>query len=215
VNIPARLDGGSHVHSCPIACKLLAVLAGTMAVDSTCVVHGFAQSGVAATSGGVELFVIDSISRDNGGHGLIIDAGSERVTVDNSRFENNGANGVGVLSGRAAISRSIVTGNNNGIASVTSSVSVLSSIAAHSFCTGFLASPGGTITVDSSVAHGNGGNGLAVNLGGAARISNSTFTSNATGINNISGTVETRENNTVRGNTNNQVSGALTPIGGI
>ena len=70
------------------------------------------------------------------------------------------------------------------------------------------------MTIDSSVAHGNGLRGLWTSAGSIARISNSTFTDNGEGIRN-SGNVETRGNNTVRGNGTDLAGNPLTPIGGI
>jgi hypothetical protein len=71
------------------------------------------------------------------------------------------------------------------------------------------------MTLESSVAHGNS-NGLTVGGGGGgggvARISNCTFTGNERGILSIGATVETRQNNTVRGNGTN-VDATLTPFG--
>jgi hypothetical protein len=71
------------------------------------------------------------------------------------------------------------------------------------------------MTVDSSLAYGNL-RGLSVsNLAGSlARVSNSTFTANGTGLSiSVGGTLQTRQNNIVEGNTND-VSGTLTPING-
>jgi hypothetical protein len=164
-----------------------------------CVTHSFAGRGISATNAGIKLFVLDSISRDNAGDGLFMGgefAGSSRLTIDNSRFENNGSNGVAVQSGNAAIHRSIVSGNGgNGIR--------IGQV-----------STGGIATVESSVARGNGGAGLQVNSGAIARISNSTFTANAIGVENF-GTTQTRQNNSVTGNTTEFSGTALVPIGSV
>jgi hypothetical protein len=186
-----------------------------------CVIHGFTGDGIlaTATATGVEVYVLDSISRDNGGGGLTfyLNAESSRLTVDNSRFENNRGTGVHIEHGRATIHRSTVSGNNNGIIAGSGTfVSVVSTVVVQNTFLGLGVAAGGIMMVESSVAHGNGTIGLYVTTRGAtARISNSTFTANATGIrNNNGGTVETRQNNTVRGNTTN-VSGPLTVIGGV
>jgi len=179
-----------------------------------CVVYGFNGAGIVTTATGVELFVVDSISRDNDSYGLL-NAGASRLTIDNSRFENN-REGVAILSGRATISRSIASGNvETGIVVVNAAVSVMSTTAGQNGLNGFQAKmSGSTMTVDSSIADGNGGSGLVVASGATARISNSTFTGNAFGIVNF-GTVETRQNNTVRGNTTGLTGNAPTPIGGV
>ncbi|MPZ59419.1 MAG: hypothetical protein GEU91_23635, partial [Rhizobiales bacterium] len=149
----------------------ISIVAAAAVHIERCVIHGFTSIGIVATAPGAQVFVLDSISRDNGFAGLIINAGSSsRLTVDNSRFENHGNDGVVVASGLATISR--------------------------------------------STSSGNVGRGLFVGSGALARISNSTFTDNAIGLFNNGGTLETRQNNTVSGNGTN-VSGALTPIGGI
>jgi hypothetical protein len=179
------------------------------------VVQGFSQYGIVDDSAGVAVFVSDSISRDNGEHGILMNSPASRLTVDNSHFENNGGHGVVVLNGRATIHRATASGNAfHGIASSGISVSVMSTMAADNASAGFLAGNGGTMTVESSIAHGNGGAGLLVAAGGFGRTSNSTFTGNTIGISN-GGTIETRGNNTVRGNGTNLSGGALTQIGGL
>jgi hypothetical protein len=190
--------------------------AGAVHIERS-VIHGFTGAGISVTAAGVDVFVLDSISRDNGGEGLIINAGPlSKLTVDDSSFENNGGSGLRIASGNAAIHRSTASGNA-GIGMFVSgdaSISVMSTVAAQNAGAGILVS-GGVVSVDSSVSRGNGDDGLSVGFSSIARISNSTFTANATGINNIGGTVQTRQNNTVAGNGNNLAGNALTPIGGI
>jgi hypothetical protein len=156
-----------------------------------CTIHGFSVNGIEASADDIELFMIDSIVRANGGAGLIATGEASRLAIDNSHFDNNGS-GVGVFpDSRAAISRSTASGNSSGL----------------------IVFGGGKMTVESSVFVGNAV-GLNVANDGFARISNSTFTENSNGISvNGTGVVETRQNNTVRGNTND-VNGALTPVGG-
>ena len=190
------------------------ILLATAVHIERCVIHGFTIAGI-RNGESVEVFVIDSVSRDNGFGVLVAGAGQPRTTIDNSRFENNGT-GVSIQSGRATISRSIASGNGvTGILALNAGVTVVvrETTAAYNGGDGFRAL-NGTMTVDSSVAYGNGGNGLGA-IGGLARISNSTFTDNAVGINNTAGgTLQTRGNNTVEGNTTN-TNGTLTPIGGV
>jgi hypothetical protein len=161
------------------------------------------------------VFVVDSVSRDNGFEGLRFDAAGS-LTVDNSQFNNNTTNGVLVLgqSSYATIRRSIASGNGfSGIAG-HGSVSVISTKAMQNG-TGFEAQSG-IMTVESSLGAGNVRGGLTVvgGTGAIARISNSTFTDNGMGIRNF-GIAETRQNNTVRGNGIDLQGNALTPISGI
>ena len=183
-----------------------------------CVIHSFTNIGILATASaaGVQLFVIDSISRDNGDDGLnIVNAGASRLTVVNSRFDNNGSSGIFVSSGHASIHRSIASGNGfAGIQAQSASVSVVSTMAVQNGYAGFYVHHAGTMTVESSLAHGNDSDGLAVFNGAIARISNSTFTQNRHGIRSFS-TVETRGNNTTRGNETDLSGNALIAIGGV
>ena len=192
------------------------VNAATVHIEQ-CVIHHFAGQGIVSNDAEVEVFVLDSISRDNGGNGfnLFVDGGLQRVTIDNSRFENNGGSGVVVQSGLATISRSIVSRNaNDGILLLNTfaSMAVTSTTSAYNGSDGFRVT-NSTMTVESSAAHGNGGSGLIVIGTGVGRISNSTFTDNTFGVANSGLALETRGNNTVRGNGTN-ISGALTPVGG-
>jgi hypothetical protein len=60
----------------------------------------------------------------------------------------------------------------------------------------------GEMTVETSVARGNGAAGLLVQDGGTGRVSNSVFTDNQWGLYNNASMLESRGNNTVRGNVN-------------
>jgi hypothetical protein len=71
---------------------------------------------------------------------------------------------------------------------------------------------GGTLTLESSVARGNGVAGVYQhNFTGVVRLSNSVITENVTGVHN-GGDMVTRENNTVDGNTTDFAGNALTPL---
>ena len=63
-----------------------------------CEVERFAGFGIAVDVSDVELFVDDTISRMNGLDGLAFNGNGTtgRVTIDNSRFENNGDDGMEV-----------------------------------------------------------------------------------------------------------------------
>ena len=182
-------------------------------------IHDFTGNGIplATPVVGLQVFVLDSISRDNGGSGLgaALAGGQALATIDNSRFENNGGNGIAFGNGRITIRRSTASGNGGqGILVVVGEAMIMSTIAAHNGQTGFNANANGRMVIESSAASGNGTHGLNVFTSGSARISNSTFSRNATGINN-GGAVETRENNTVTDNTTNLSGNALTPLDGI
>jgi hypothetical protein len=185
-----------------------------------CVIHNFTTQGIDTTAEEVQVFVIDTVSRDNGAGFKIGGAGS-RVTIDNSRFDNNTGFGIGtgvtVLTGQVTISRSMASGNSlDGIVSLSGSVSITSTMAAHNGASGFAVTSAGTMTVEASVAHANAHGLLVHSVDGLARISNSTFTENSvTGVNNFGGTVETRRNNIVRGNGIDLFGNALTFIGGV
>jgi nitrous oxidase accessory protein NosD len=162
-----------------------------------CTIHGFPQHGILLSGAAADLTVTDSIARDNGQNGVEVDSSTTaRLTVDNSRFENNGNIGVFMLSGVATITRSLASGNGN-----------------H----GFVADTATTrMTLDSSTARGNTNDGLLVLSGATAVISNSVFTNNAFGLAATSdATLLTRQNNTVWGNTVQDAVGTETPLGGL
>jgi hypothetical protein len=179
-----------------------------------CVVHRFTAEGIRMDADAAHLFVTDTTVRENGSLGLLTIANATSwLTVDNSRFETNGATGLlaqGFM--ESTVTRSIFSGNSgNGFVTFGGRANVTSSTAAHNTGDGFRPQ-GGPMTVESSVARGNGGAGFAT-FGNTLRISNSVSTDNAIGIRNNGGTVRTRENNTVEGNTTD-VDGTLTPVGG-
>jgi Right handed beta helix region len=179
-----------------------------------CTVYGHTDTGIYAQNADA-LSVTDTTSRDNGGDGLYVNASSTAtLMVDNSHFENNG--GSGVVTGQilGLISRSEAAGNAlEGFAFSAGTMNVTSSSAVQNAGGGiFVNSTGGLALVDV-VSRGNV-TGLVVGAGSTARISSSTFVNNATGIGN-SGTVETRGNNTIRGNTANTAGNALSAIGGL
>jgi hypothetical protein len=177
-----------------------------------CVIHNFTRQGINLVAAAVEIFVVGSVSRDNGLDGLRVDAGN-LLTVENSRFDNNGTNGVFVFGSYGTIRRSSVSGNRSFGIVGRGFVSVISTTATHNGTTGFQVTEG-SMTVDSSLASGNGHAGLVTDTTAIARISNSTFTGNSSGIINTN-IIETRRNNTVRGNGTDLQGNVLTPIGGV
>jgi hypothetical protein len=177
-----------------------------------CVIHGFPSHGILRSPATSPLFIIGSTVRDNAHTGLATNTGP--VTIGNSRFENNGAQGI-VVSGTTAIARTNVSGNGtNGIETFAGGITTVAfTTAAHNGQNGYLAGAGSQVNLESSVAHGNG-NGLRVDGSGTARISNSVFTANGIGISN-GGTVLTRQNNFRYGNTDDASGSAAVPMEGL
>jgi hypothetical protein len=149
-----------------------------------------------------ELFVSGSIVRDNIFDGLGVYAPGSKLTVESSRFENNGDDGVDARTAQSATIRgSVASGNGgNGFSSILEqTMSVAHTVATHNRA-GFLMS--GFATLDSVVARGNGQEGLFVGSFGAVRLANSVITNNTTGVHN-NGTVLTRGDNMIDGNATN------------
>jgi hypothetical protein len=180
-----------------------------------CTVQRFTQNGIQLDTI-AELFIVDSIARDNGDSGLSVSGNGEgtgvaRLTVDNSHFLNNGEEGIGVDDTRSYITRSIASGNGTqGIrqgGQIGGRMHVASTTASNN-ADGFFVTHGHMI-LESAIAEGNQFNGLFVAQGAQALISNSTFTDNQTGVHHV-GVVATRNNNTVTVNTSNdQGAGAV------
>jgi parallel beta-helix repeat protein len=114
---------------------------------------------------------------------------------------------------RATITRSVASGNGvDGILLLDGVMSVAWTAAAENGQDGFAARQGGRMTLESCVAHGND-TGISV-TGATAHVSNCTVTNNSEfGFLNVFGTMETRQNNTVRGN-GQDIAATLTPISG-
>jgi hypothetical protein len=176
-----------------------------------CTIERYVEDGIAlAANVSTELFVANSVTRDSGRGLIVLGPTSARLTVENSRFENNADAGVTIRGGRASISRSVLSGNVNiGLFVDGGSTNVIETTAADG-AIGFVVAGGGAMTIESSNTRGNQ-LGLNVSSASTARISNSVFTNNGTGILNAAGgTVLTLGNNLVAGNATN-VSGVLTP----
>lgn len=180
-----------------------------------CRVERFANNGIDSMGNGTKLFLRDSISRDNGGSGLEVRGASAQLTVDNSRFENN-ATGIRGNTVVGSLTATVVSGNrNDAIDWIGGSLSVVSSIAVDNGYHGYTISGGGRISLESSVARGNGRAALFVlTPSDFASISNFTATDNGYGIAN-SGTVLTRQNNTFHANTWGNQGAAPTPLPSI
>jgi hypothetical protein len=186
-----------------------------------CVIERFTAHGVSLSTGSsIELFVADSVMRDNGASGLIAQGASAKLTVVRSRFENNGSTGLST-NAEAAITDSTASGNGIYGFSVFSGGRLTGTrlMAAYHGLSGYVASGSAAVLMlDSSVGHGNQ-RGLQVESSNgtpnSASVSNSVFTENQVGIQNgTDGIIRSRGNNTVVGN-DDDVDGTITALGGL
>ena len=161
------------------------------------------------------LSVANSVVRNNGTYGLYFRTGTPgQLIVDHSRFEHNDGNGIRIEGGGASITRTVAAGNGliGFIVSFGAKANISWTTAEHNGFDGYSSS--GHMTLEQSVARGNARYGLVVSQSpGTAVVSGSAFTNNGTGIFQEFGTILSRGNNTVSGNTTD-VSGSLTPLGG-
>ena len=187
---------------------------GRLFVESV-VASGFAQRGLYATADNGELFVRDSVFRNNNLQGLFVE-GSLRVEIADSRADRNDTAGFGLsISARGSITNSAATRNGT---------------------YGFLFSSGAVFAVSDSLADGNSrgvgvlASGTQVTLSDVglcnnadyalfiaagtpvARIGGSTVTGNGVGLSKVEGTLETFGDNMVRGNTTD-TDGTITTVG--
>jgi hypothetical protein len=177
------------------------IQSGTAVHIENCIVERFAGN-VIQVDDISELYISDSVIRDNGLDGLRVFASGNttRVTVSNSRFENNNDGGMQIDGTRATITRSLASGNGgNGIEQIGGRLNVSWTTAVNNAGNGFLLNNGGEMNLEFSEARENL-NGLVVQAGTTARISNNAFTSNEFGLVN-NGATFTRQNNNLGGNT--------------
>ncbi|MGH6926562.1 MAG: right-handed parallel beta-helix repeat-containing protein [Propylenella sp.] len=185
-----------------------------------CTIERFANNGILLINNNAELFVADTISRDNAADGLFVPGTgtTAKLTVVNSHFENNGDDGLDVEGIQSAVTRTVLSGNGgHGFELGGGSANVTTTSAVANQASGYLVGIAGQMALERSVARGNAASGLLV-LAGAGNVgiaSNSVFTNNAVGLRNNGGgaVLRTRQNNTVSGNTTNTI-GALTPLAG-
>jgi hypothetical protein len=165
-----------------------------------CQVERFESDGIAAGSGTTELFVSDTISRNNGSNGLRVNGnGATRVSVDNSQFENNALSGAAISDAQTIVTRSTFSGNGDaGLAVTRGSGNIAWSTVASNGGIGFVVDDA-AVQLLSSVTRANATAGLSVGEGGTASISKVTVTQNAIGLFNL-GALRTRQNNRVFGN---------------
>ena len=163
----------------------------------SCVITGFTNNGllVSQSAGAnARLFVKDTIARDNV-NGVVISAG--RGSLDHVRLEANPDVGLSVfgVDSRASIINSVASGNGSGMHAASS----------------------GDISIEACLM-ANNVFGVSVQTGGIARVSTSTVTNNGVvGLRNSAsnpGTLRSRGNNTVDGNTDN-TSGTITSFSGM
>ncbi|MBD0369655.1 MAG: right-handed parallel beta-helix repeat-containing protein [Pyrinomonadaceae bacterium] len=136
----------------------------------------------------VEVDIEDTTIQNVNGSGVNVSSGGAilNVSVDNSVLKDNG-HGLTDNVGTANISRTLVTGNT------TDGIRAISNQA--------------VINATSNVVTNNGGSGISAVSGSVVRIDDNKVFRNGTGLTN-NGTMETWQNNEVRGNTAN-VGGAI------
>jgi hypothetical protein len=176
------------------------------------------QRGISTTPAGGELRILDSGSYGNNvtiGKSLTISGNGNTVFLNGFLTVNPGAG--------AAVTLRDLTLNGQGTINVGVSIDLAAAVhiercVFHGF-TGdgiFVHGAGTRIFVIDTISRDNGGDGLRVGGGTIALISNSTFTNNTHGLHNL-GILESRQNNTVRGNEVDVFDGGgtFTPVGGI
>jgi hypothetical protein len=178
-----------------------------------CEIERFAFDGVQVNSAdATEIFVSDTISRNNGEDGMDIRGEAVRAAVDKSLFENNGSDGLRLDEGaQGIVARSTFSGNGDdgfilfgGVASIANSIASRNQI-------GFTIS-GGEAQIVSSVARDNVASGIF--NAGTLSLSKTTVSNNNVGIDN-SFVLHTRQNNRVFGNDDDfDGDGATAALGG-
>jgi hypothetical protein len=164
-----------------------------------CVISDFPTYGIGTYGSNVRLYVRDTVIRDTY-IGISFFSGSvSRASLDRVRLEHNEF-GIGVFRGQVTVRDSVATGNTQ---------------------VGFLVDgyDDAQLNLEDCMASNNG-HGIRASSAGPndrsiVRVSRCVVTGNDAGIvQQLNGVVETRGNNTVAGNATD-VSGALTPLGGI
>ena len=157
------------------------------------VINGFTGYGITMSlATAAELYVADTIVRNTGGSGIYLysDSGTANVSIVRARLENNYHGVEAVSNVRVSVKDTIASGN-----------------AAHGFLANAFSQPV-EINLEGCVASGNGGFGIfsTIGIGDTAivRVSNCSVTGNTTGVSADSGgSILSRGNNTVEGNTAN------------
>lgn len=147
-----------------------------------CVLTGFTIQGMRVEVAGADVYVQNTISRQNGGAGFSFVSPSSliRASLTSVRSEKNSFGIVGGTNSRIVVTRSVAAANG----------------------TGFYASAG-EVTLDSCAAIHNA-TGVFADGNGTARVANSFISANDTGIGNSPGaTTISFGNNRLDGNTTN------------
>jgi hypothetical protein len=169
--------------------------AGAVLHVEGCVINGFPGAGILSNAPS-KLFIKDTTVKNGGNFsGIFVEAPSGTVTVsiERSRVEGLGATGIGILAGgnsRVTIRDTVSSGNGTGFQADPQTMSGIVEM-----------------NLENCVATNNGFAGIfADGSPGTSiiRVSNTTVTNNNIGLTfNPGGSILTRGNNTVEGNTNN------------
>lgn len=144
-----------------------------------CVISGFSAEGVHGRAANSDVYIKNTISRQNGAHGfLFISSSLIRASLNSVRAENNSGGIAAHANSRVTVTRGVAAGNAN---------------------YGFNSShPTGEINLESCIAAFNGW-GLVVQ--GTGRAANSMFTGNVIGVEaSLGGSTISFGNNRVQGN---------------
>jgi hypothetical protein len=162
-----------------------------------CVIDAVSQDGIEVnitTAMVTELHVRNTVIRNCVSDGVSLTAtnasGLVLATFDNTQLSNNGTGLNANQRSRASLRNCTVTAN------ATNGITV-----------------GGTVDTEVKIVESTlsyNPSGVLVNLG-IARVAQSLITGNTNGLNNVGGTIETYQNNQLRGNTNNTV-GSVLPV---
>jgi Right handed beta helix region len=140
-----------------------------------CVIFGFSNNGIdIAKSDGGKAYILDTIVQDMGQDGIKASdtVNTVSVVVDNSRFENNGHDGIFAADfSNFSVSRSDASGNVNGFvgqaAAGNAVISLASSTASQNGNVGLFAGPATTVRITSVSLFDNLGAGMSTAGGGA------------------------------------------------
>jgi len=157
----------------------VSLLAAARLRVENCVVSGMHVAGISHTAAGpdVELIVLDTIVRDNGGSGITLFANVGTLVLDHVRSEHNGGDGlsftpsVGSIGALATITDSVFTHNDgdgigaDSVSGATITLVVERSVMSSNGHNGFRADAGmgsGVATVSRSALNDNGFNGISM-----------------------------------------------------
>ena len=174
-------------------------------------------SGTGISVSDVGTLLLEQMVIDGWDTGLGL-ASAAKVSISDSTFRNNTGSGGIQLTAAANLSvvRSQFENNNRGILHDTGSAGAIASVARSSFTgnstSGVSLFVAGVLALDRCLIANNTSFGIFANTAGATvRLSGSSITGNATGVNVGAGVVESFGTSGIRGNTAN-LSGALTAV---